>query len=72
MSWKDEIAELEAIQFSSMEEAIEALIGKVLKKFEISSAGAEETRQFLEELFANDPELQDELRKILNINPSFA
>ena len=65
--WKEEIAELEANQFASMEEVIEALIGKVLKKLEISSVDSTETKQFLEELFVSDLALQDELRKIINI-----
>jgi hypothetical protein len=63
--WKDELAELEASNFNSVEEAINALIDKVLIKLELDKVDSSETKQFLLELFETDPVLQEEIKNVL-------
>lgn len=63
--WQHEVADLQGRNFSSVDEAIAAVIGKVIEK--MPGADSEQTREFLADLFSTDPGLQDELRKLLKI-----
>jgi len=65
--WQKELEDLESMSFNSLEEAIDVLIEKVLLRLEAEAASREETKNFLTELFATDPTLQEELKAILKI-----
>lgn len=65
--WGDTVDELMTQQFSSEEEALEAVIGKVMQKMHISEEEDSEMKTFLYDLLQMEPELMEQLRETLRI-----
>ena len=65
--WKHEVSELENVEFATMDEALNVIIGKVLDRFGPNLTSRKETHEFLVELLSTDPGLQDELCGLLKI-----
>lgn len=64
--WKETIAELEDQHFLSVEQAIQAIIDKVMKR--MSALGDdEEIREFLYQLLEMDPQIVSEIQRSLRI-----
>ena len=65
--WKQEVKALRSQTFSSQDEAINTLLGRVLTKMNTPKELVEPTKVFLKDLFETDPELLQDLKETLAI-----
>ena len=65
--WKEETSKLLSMRFSSMEEAVCALIDSVLDRLEIKGNSRKETASYLSFLFETDESLHNELQRIVKV-----
>lgn len=65
--WREEVKGLMGKRYESVEQAITALINRVLNRLEIREGENGPTRRFLEDLLLTDPTLKGELQKVLKV-----
>ena len=65
--WRAEIDGLKDSSFDSMEEAIQAIIDKVLKRLKLVDAGDQKLSAFLHSMIEMDPLLKEKLSRLLKI-----
>jgi len=66
--WRHAVEELRAQEFAGIEEALQALSEKVMERGMLKNAGdRDETRRFVQEMLAADPEILAVLEETLRI-----
>ncbi len=65
--WEHEVQGLLDMQFSDLDEAIEAVIEGVIKKIDPNSGNKERTRNFLHDFMTTDANMIQEMKSIFNL-----
>ena len=65
--WQKEIDALQQQRFSSADEAVTALVDRVVERFREDGLGAAKMREFLTFLFDVDPELKAKVARVLHV-----
>jgi hypothetical protein len=65
--WKEEVQALEQTVFADMNQAVEALVERVLERLQLPPPARAETREFLLLLLDTDEEIKEELSGMLKI-----
>ena len=68
MDWKSELADLTAGRYSSIDQAISAVVSKVVGRMKLSGAEKAETIEFLTLMFQTDEELKRDIASNLKIS----
>ena len=68
--WEEEVSELSNQTFATEQDAVNAVIGRVVTRLKTPQKLVAETTKFLELMFATDPTLTEELRELVQIDPS--
>lgn len=68
--WRDSIEKLESQEFETLDDAIGAIVDEALVRLGSEAPKGDEARKFLIDAFAFDEELQEEVRRVLQIRNS--
>lgn len=68
-AWNSEVESLMQTEFQDLDEAIHALIDKVVSRMEPGGDDAhkQKTKEFIYEFLTGDPDIEKELKSILNL-----
>ncbi|RMG40801.1 MAG: hypothetical protein D6719_09900 [Candidatus Dadabacteria bacterium] len=66
-NWQRELSSLQSQEFNSYDQAVGAVINGVLNRMAFEGEVRDKTREFLEDLFDADPQIEKTLREALRI-----